>query len=321
MALVTSIFVSGVSKEFANIRDEIDRRFRTPEINPVVQEIFPPDFREVKQMLVSRLMRCDALIHLVGFAYGAEPKQNWPNGKRCSYTQLEYLVARKLNIPVYVFVAEDAAQLDAEPQEAPELRRLQEKHRERVRNSDHLWNSFRTSEELLEQIARIQWPRPDDPRGLKPCNLPFDAIGSLFKGRESLLDELYRNLMNKSKHVVHGLGGVGKTRLAVEYAWRYQAEYEALLFVNADTPGNLDAGLADLTQILDLDERHAHQQGVQITGVLNYLSAHAGWLLILDNVDDEQAADAVEKYLPMMRGGDVLLTGRLSDWSPDLQTT
>jgi pimeloyl-ACP methyl ester carboxylesterase len=38
---------------------------------------------------------------------------------------------------------------------------------------------------------------------------------------------------------VHGLGGVGKTRLAVEYAWRHAADYTALLFVGAGSPADL----------------------------------------------------------------------------------
>jgi hypothetical protein len=67
------------------------------------------------------------------------------------------------------------------------------------------------------------------PPHYKPCNLPLASIGTLFKGRESFLDDLRQRLGARdgrakaivSRLAVHGLGGVGKTRAAVEYAWRH----------------------------------------------------------------------------------------------------
>ena len=45
----------------------------------------------------------------------------------------------------------------------------------------------------------------------------------------------------------HGLGGVGKTRLAVEYAWQHAEQFSAVLFVTTDTPATLRQNLAELT--------------------------------------------------------------------------
>jgi tetratricopeptide (TPR) repeat protein len=116
---------------------------------------------------------------------------------------------------------------------------------------------------------------------------------------------------------LHGLGGIGKTRLAVEYALRHASEHSALLFVSAETPERLDTGLAALTgpDILDLPEKDAREDEVKIPAALNWLDDHPGWLMILDNVDDGKAAAAVEKLLARLRGGQVIITGRIANFS------
>ncbi|MFL6233993.1 MAG: tetratricopeptide repeat protein, partial [Thermoanaerobaculia bacterium] len=120
---------------------------------------------------------------------------------------------------------------------------------------------------------------------------------------------------------VHGLGGVGKTRLAVEYAWRYAADYTALLFVGAGSPADLRRNLAALCDrnVLDLPEQEAPEEEVREAAVLRWLGAQPGWLLILDNVDSEDAAAAVDALIPRLQGGHVLLTGRLARWSAEVE--
>jgi hypothetical protein len=116
---------------------------------------------------------------------------------------------------------------------------------------------------------------------------------------------------------VHGLGGVGKTRLAIEYAWQHAAEYTALLFVAADSPESLARNLAGLCgpAVLDLPEQDLPEEEPQRLAVLQWLREHPGWLLIVDNVDTREAARAAEDLLASLHGGHVLLTGRLSSWS------
>jgi hypothetical protein len=91
---------------------------------------------------------------------------------------------------------------------------------------------------------------------------------------------------------VHGLGGVGKTRLAVEYAWKHAADYTAALFVGAPSPAELRRNLAALCDrsVLDLPEQEAQEEEIREAAVLRWLTEHPGWLLILDNVDSEDAA-------------------------------
>jgi hypothetical protein len=55
--------------------------------------------------------------------------------------------------------------------------------------------------------------------------------------------------------------------------------------------------------------------------VFRWLSGNPGWLLlILDNADTAEAAVEVEKALPKLQGGDVIITSRLADWSTAVQT-
>ena len=155
----------------------------------------------------------------------------------------------------------------------------------------------------------------------KPISLPYPSLGALFKGREDALAQLHRRVTSQADgsataiagHVLDGLGGVGKTRLAVEYAWRHEADYSALLLVHAESQAELRRSLALTTRtVFDLNEQ---QEPRQIAAVLQWLNMHPGWLLILDNVDTPQAARAVEAELQAkVRGGRVLLTGRLAEW-------
>jgi NB-ARC domain/TIR domain len=147
-----------------------------------------------------------------------------------------------------------------------------------------------------------------------PRNLPFATIGSLFVGREPALTALSAALAGKPSAGValHGLGGVGKTRLAIEYALLHAADYSALLFVRADDPATLNANLAALAgaEVLDLPEKEARDDASKVEAVLRWLEAHPTWLLILDNVDDAGAVAAVTKLMPRLTNGHVIVTAR-----------
>src|ERR1700733_4040031 len=108
-------------------------------------------------------------------------------------------------------------------------------------------------------------------------------------------------------------GGVGKTRLAIEYAWSREAVYSALLFVSASDGAALNAGLAALTAFenLDLPEKEARDDATKITAALRWLEANPTWLMILDNVDDRAAVAEVAKLMPRLKGGHVIVTARV----------
>jgi serine/threonine protein kinase len=148
-------------------------------------------------------------------------------------------------------------------------------------------------------------------------NLPFPPLGDLLKGRSEDLQAL-EQAQDEQSLVLYGLGGIGKTRLALEHAWRYGSNYRAVLFVLADSPDGLNSGLAGLARadLLDLPEREDPAESEVKAAVLRWLRDNSGWLLILDNVDTKEALLAVTRLLPALTEGRVLITSRRRDWPP-----
>ena len=187
-----------------------------------------------------------------------------------------------------------------------------------------------TTEDGYRQLCRVvthppATPRPERPAAAAPGpggrnNLPFPP-NPHFTGREKLLKALHRQLAEgpaaiTQPQAIHGLGGVGKTQLAVEYAWEHHADYDALLWVVADSPENGAANLAALCEpeVLNLPEAVATEQEAQEAAVLRWLRQERGWLLILDSVDSPEAAGFVRDLIDPAWRGHVIITSRRSDW-------
>ena len=104
-----------------------------------------------------------------------------------------------------------------------------------------------------------------------------------------------------------GLGGVGKTHVALEYAYRFADDYQAVFWVRADSRNALVAGFHQIAHTLNLPERDERDQNVVMTTVKGWLSQHTSWLLILDNVDE---LELLPEFLPAPFRGHLLLTTR-----------
>ncbi len=134
-----------------------------------------------------------------------------------------------------------------------------------------------------------------------------------FTGRSQLLTDLRLALTVENSaaltqtQAVHGLGGVGKTQLALEYAYRYAADYGLVWWLRSEEPVTLAADYAGLATALDLPEKEAQEQSAIIKAVRLWLDHHTGWLLIFDNAS--QAQDLL-LYLPQASTGHVIITSR-----------
>ncbi|MCM3885702.1 FxSxx-COOH system tetratricopeptide repeat protein, partial [Frankia sp. R82] len=114
------------------------------------------------------------------------------------------------------------------------------------------------------------------------------ARNLLFTGRDPLLTALHDRLAGGGRVAVAGLqgmGGVGKTQLAVEYAWRYAAGLDLVWWVDAETTTGLETGLAELAGVLGVGEGDVPARA---RAALVALGRRQGWLLVYDNIPDPQ---------------------------------
>jgi len=146
-------------------------------------------------------------------------------------------------------------------------------------------------------------PKTDPSRA---WNVPHPR-NEAFTGREQLLADLRADLLKKGKQALFGLGGVGKTQIAVEYAWRHRDEYTAVLWCFAGTEQSVRGGYAAIAALLGLPEKESQEQAKTTEAVKSWLEQNTGWLLVLDNADDPSM---VRPFLPQQGKGHVLLTSR-----------
>ena len=118
---------------------------------------------------------------------------------------------------------------------------------------------------------------------------------------------LERRQPSPNRPPISGLGGIGKTQTAVEYAYRSRDSYPFVLSVPANTPETLRSNFVALAGVLNLPERDAREQQMVVHAVKQWFETHTGWLLIFDNADD---LAMVRDYLPEGTKGHTLLTTR-----------
>ncbi|MFI1681845.1 tetratricopeptide repeat protein [Streptomyces sp. NPDC020607] len=154
------------------------------------------------------------------------------------------------------------------------------------------------------------------PRGIH--NLP-DLPSRIFVGRDEALATLSRALSEDSQTItqtLHGLGGVGKTTLALHYAHDHRDEYRLVWWIRADTPELIDTGLAALAARLRGDRAPVLATAQAATWAIGWLQVHPGWLLVFDNVERPEDVRPVTGQL--RDTGRQLITSRCKGgWSGD----
>jgi tetratricopeptide (TPR) repeat protein len=139
-----------------------------------------------------------------------------------------------------------------------------------------------------------------------------------FTGRGDLLRELHGRLGEGATAVLpealHGMGGVGKSQLAVEYVYRYQAEYELIWWIPAERNAQIVQALADLAPALRLDVgREANTALPAVREALRTGQPYGRWLLVFDNAEDPSR---IVEYFPTAGAeGRVLVTSRDARWA------
>src|SRR5215472_16004227 len=107
-------------------------------------------------------------------------------------------------------------------------------------------------------------------------NIPYQR-NPYFTGREDVLAQLHHVLHAENAVAlshpqgISGLGGIGKTQTALEYAHRYRSGYSAVFWVRADSITSLTSSLVELAHVLQLPERNEKDQEIVVQAVLRWL--------------------------------------------------
>ncbi|MGP4048364.1 FxSxx-COOH system tetratricopeptide repeat protein [Streptomyces sp. 2A115] len=159
---------------------------------------------------------------------------------------------------------------------------------------------------------RVEGDRTAQPRvwgNLPPRNFNFTGRGGLLE----LLDQRLREGTTAVlPEALHGMGGVGKTQLAIEYAYRHQSEYDVVWWIPAERPGQIAQALVELAQRLGLVT--STEANIAIPAVREALREgrpYDRWLLIFDNAD---SPEQVRHYFPPGGEGTILVTSRNRRW-------
>jgi hypothetical protein len=177
--------------------------------------------------------------------------------------------------------------------------------------------------------------------GVSKHKIDFSLRGvpvvSQFVARDAEMQPLERVLINtpltptrRNVVVAHGLGGIGKTQLAVEFARKHQGRFSAVFWLDGSSEASLKQSFVSMAQRLPQGELTADgvqmrsqatvEAEVAVRECQQWLSipTNSRWLLIIDNVDrdhhdrdDSQAYD-VKAYFPDADHGSILITSRLS---------
>jgi Leucine-rich repeat (LRR) protein len=326
------VFISAVTSEFGAARDEIANDLNARGIQVRVQRSFrqEADADTLLCKLHNYISGCSAVICVIGNRTGACPTPDEadefrnvlpPGFNEASYTQWEFFIARHYGKRLSIYLASDLFVPERPVPTTEDYPHLQEKFVKHIEKLGLDHTPFSNAEELRISILKEDWPKPPV---IRPIKLPYQSMRSLFKGRSHFMQQLSDSLPLSHEPVIitkalYGLGGIGKSRAALEYAWEHQNKYSALLLVTSQTPEALRRELAALTIPLGLPERGSMDDEVKLLAVLNWLRANPIWLLILDGLDTEQALDEAVHLMGQMTGGHVVITSQLTNFPPSIE--
>jgi hypothetical protein len=134
-----------------------------------------------------------------------------------------------------------------------------------------------------------------------------------FTGRHDVVDSLHKRLRSAGRaapQALHGMGGVGKSQIAIEFAHRFADEYGIVWWIESEHPELITKQLAALAAALGLTAPSADTDST-LDVLRDHLRRRRGWLLIFDNADEPRT---LHRWLPD-GPGHVLITSRHHSWT------
>ncbi len=178
-----------------------------------------------------------------------------------------------------------------------------------TRPAPTIGESLTSTTHAPSQVERRTPRRPIIWGNVPPRNLHFT-------GRVELLENLRARMAEGTTAVLpealHGMGGVGKSHLALEYVHKHGREYDLVWWIAAEHAAQIGASFVDLAQRLNLPV--SNEQNTAVPAVLDALrlgKPHERWLLIFDNAEDPRV---VQSFFPESETGRILVTSRNPNW-------
>jgi tetratricopeptide (TPR) repeat protein len=165
----------------------------------------------------------------------------------------------------------------------------------------------------ISLVGLWQAPRRDRAQN-QPVAYRLPPRNTHFTGRDDTLREMRQRLTSVNEVAmlaVHGLGGVGKTQLAIEYAYRYLSKYRFVAFVDAEDPDLVASQFVSLAGELGLTEVSSDQA---IPRVYGELVDRRPWLIIFDNGEKPGTLTHAMPSGGLAGNGHVIVTTRVSGW-------
>lgn len=165
-------------------------------------------------------------------------------------------------------------------------------------------------------VARILRERQAD--DVPPIWGDVPPRNPIFTGREEPLAQLEGQLGDGGTTAIlpaalHGMSGIGKTQIAVEYIYRHLQDYDLVWWVQASQASQIRAGLTELAQALQLPGSSEAATAIPVVReALRRGYPIRRWLLVFDAAE---TPDEVRPFFPANGPGDILITSRNPDWA------
>jgi hypothetical protein len=244
----------------------------------------------------------DIYVLIAGFRYGSRV----PDRPKLSYTELEHQTASGLGIPRLVFqLGEDGTYPGAMTLGYCDRQRA---FRQRLGDSGVTRATVCSPGELETALLQALLEERRASPGTERRLWTIPARIAEFTGRAEVLAAL-RSGSPAVVHAVTGMGGVGKSTTAIEYAHRHHDGFDIAWWVPAEDPELIPDRLAELAGALGLTGA-ADPARDGVAALLGELGRRDRWLLVFDNAEDPRA---LTRFLPA-GAGQVVVTSRNPNW-------
>lgn len=297
------VFISSTRRDLEEYRAAVVRAVRGLGLQVSAMEHWGARSEAAVRASLEEVRLSDVLVGLIGWRYGYVPDSQ-PPGERLSITEMEYHHARGLDKEVLMYLGDESVRdhtLQVLVDPGPE--RALEHFRARL-EVEHVVTYFRLDPAALAERVRRDLMRLMRQRGIadrpdpRRFFMPFARRETLF-GRDDTLDDLHRRLASTTGEkddspwgaspvvVVSGLGGVGKTQLVVEYAYRFHHSWPGGIIglSRAKEPSDLRHEIANIARQLQIGRSDESDDTLVLAFAARIRERPAETLLVVDDVE------------------------------------